>query len=66
MSWRYELTHPEHLKDPDWEEGFETEEDAYEAMSERMAELINEIAEIHPDKTDEEIEAEFEWEISEE
>ena len=36
------------------------------AMSERMTELIDEIAEIHPEKTDTEIENEFDWEVREE
>ena len=64
--WRWELKHPEHLADGEWGTGFESYNDAYDAMSERLTELIDEVAELHPELTDEEIEDQFDWDIREE
>lgn len=61
QTWRYELTYPG--IDSIWEEGFESEDDAQQAMDERMTELIDEIAEKNPEKTDKEIESMIEWDL---
>lgn len=63
--WRWDLS-SELIEDSEWETGFESYDDAYEAMSERLTELIDEIAEKHPDMDDEEIEESFDWEVREE
>ena len=62
-SWRYDLECPG--RDAEWEEGFESYDDAYEAMSERMTEIINEIAEEHPEMTDAQIEETIDWDVRE-
>lgn len=63
--WRWDLN-SDMIEDSEWETGFETYDDAYEAMSNRLAELIDEIAEDHPDMSDEDIEDSFDWEVREE
>ena len=62
--WRYELEYPG--RENEWASGFESYDDAYEAMSERMTKIIDEIAEDNPELSDEEIEGKFDWKVYEE
>lgn len=64
--WRYEISHKDGIIDAEWESGFESCDDAYDAMSERLAELVDEIADCHPELTDQEIEDNFDWCVREE
>ena len=64
-NWRWDLS-SKLIEDSEWETGFESYDDAYDAMSERLTELIDEIAEVHPEMTDKEIEDTFDWEVREE
>ena len=64
MSWYYEINHA--IEGKEWESGFESSDDAMDAMDEAMTAMIDRIAEKHPDMTDEEIEAEIDWEVREE
>lgn len=45
------------------ETGFESYDDAYDAMTEAMTDMVDEIAKIHPEMTDEEIEGKIDWEV---
>ena len=60
-TWMYELKYPG-MEDV-VEYGFDSYEDAYNAMSEDMAEIIDKLTVIHPDMTDEEIESDIDWNI---
>ena len=60
-TWRYDLTCP--WKENMWETGFGSYDDAYEAMSASITEIIDEVAEEHPEMSDVEIEAEIDWDI---
>ena len=64
--WRWDLRNMHGYVENEWETGFESYDDAYEAMSERLTELIDQIAEEHPDITDTDIEDGFDWEVREE
>ena len=62
-NWRYDITHLD--LDPVWKSGFESYDDAYDAMIEKLTELVDEMAEEHPELTDQEIEESFDWEVRE-
>ena len=54
-TWGYEITCP--WRDKEWASGYESEDDADMAADEAITELIDEIAQEHPELSDEEIEA---------
>ena len=60
-TWYYEIKYPG--MDKRSEEGFESFNDAYDTMSEAMTELIDEVAEKHPELSDEAIENAIDWEV---
>lgn len=62
--WRYDLSYPG--RDDEWETGFESYDDAYDAMSEAMTAIIDDEGEKHPELTDEEIESRIDWRVIEE
>lgn len=64
-SWRWDLS-SELIETKEWETGFESYDDAHDAMSERLTELIDEIAVRHPEMSDQEIEDSFDWDVREE
>lgn len=61
QEWRYEISHPD--METVWETGFESEEDADQAMSQKLEELIDKMAEEHPEISDREIEESFDTDI---
>lgn len=60
-TWYYEIEYPG--MDKKSEEGFESYDDAYDAMSEAITDLINEVADEHPEMSDEEIESAINWDV---
>lgn len=61
--YRWDLRNRDNLVEAEWETGFESYDDAYEAMSEKLTELIDQIAKDHPEMEDWEIEETFDWEV---
>lgn len=62
-NWMYEFEYPG--RDKQWESGFESYDDAYEAMTEVMTCFIDEEAERHPELSDAEIEERIDWKVME-
>ena len=57
----YELRYPGMESVSEW--GFNSYDDAYDAMTEAMTDMIDKIAEEHPEIPDEEIEKAIDWEV---
>ena len=65
-TYRWDLQNRDNLVESEWEAGFDSYDDAYDAMSERLTELIDQIAEAHPEMSDQEIEETFDQGVREE
>lgn len=63
MTWRYDLRYKDQTR---WETGFDSYDDAYDAMNESMSGIIDEEAEKYPGLSHEEIGGQIEWEVLEE